>query len=94
MTKEQIDKLEFLFDKRKEIQAFINCNSNICRIKFNYELSDSNDERLWEKIRMVNAEDFKQDVIKLAEQYLLSIDKQIEDVMAEIVDYLRMQNKK
>ena len=84
MTKEQIDKLEFLFDKRKEIQAFINCNSNICRIKFNDEWSDSNDELLWENIRMVNAEDFKQDVIKLAEQYLYSIDKQIEDVITEV----------
>ena len=84
MTKEQIDKLEFLFDKRKEIQAFINCNSNICRIKFNDGWSDSNDELLWENIRMVNAEDFKQDVIKLAEQYLYSIDKQIEDVITEV----------
>jgi hypothetical protein len=33
---------------------------------------------------MVNAEDFKQDVIKLAEQYLYSIDKQIEDVITDV----------
>ena len=84
MTKEQIDKLEFLFERRKEIQAFINCNSNICRINFNDEWSDSDNESLWGKIRMVNAEDFKQDVIKLAEQYLYSIDKQIEDVITEV----------
>jgi hypothetical protein len=84
MTKEQIGKLEILFDKRKEIQAFVNCNSNICRINFNDEWSDSDNESLWEKIRMVNAEDFKQDVIKLAEQYLYSIDKQIEDVITEV----------
>lgn len=84
MTKEQIDKLEFLFYSRKEIQAFIDCNSNICRIKFNDGWSDSNDELLWEKIRMVNAEDFKQDVIALAKKHMASIDKQIENVITEV----------
>ena len=84
MDKEQISKLEFLFEKRKEIQAFIDCDSNICRIKFNDCWPDSNDEFSWERIRMVNAGDFRQDVIALARKYMASIDEQIENVITEV----------
>lgn len=84
MIKEQISKLEFLFEKRKEIQAFIDCDSNICRINFNDCWSDSSDGLSWEKIRMVNAGDFRQDVIALARKHMASIDKQIENVITEV----------
>lgn len=82
MKKEQIDKLEFLFEKRKEIQAFINCNSNICRISFGDEWSNGKSFS-WEDCKMVNLEDFKQDVIALAKKYMTSIDEQIENVMMD-----------
>lgn len=81
MTKEQIDKLEFLFERRKEIQAFVNCNSNICRIKFNDNSPDSSDKLLWERVKMIHAEDFKQDVVVLARKYLASINEQIGNVI-------------
>ena len=84
MTKEQIDKLEFLFEKRQEIQAFINCDSNICRIRFNDNPLNSSDETLRERIKMIHAEDFKQDVIMLAKKYMASINEQIENVIKEV----------
>lgn len=80
MNKEQIDKLELLFEKRKEIQAFIDCNSNICRISFG-DVWSNVESLSWEDCKMVNLEDFKQDVIALAEKYITSIDEQIENVM-------------
>lgn len=82
MNKEQIDKLEYLFEKRKEFQSFINCNSNICRISFGDEWSNGKSFS-WEDCKMVNSEDFKQDVIALAKKYMTSIDEQIENVIMD-----------
>ena len=84
MTKEQIDKLEFLLDKRKEIKSFIDCDSNIARIDFPNTFWTS-DEMDWGKVKMINMEDFKQDVIALAEKYLTDIETQIENVI-KVVD--------
>ncbi len=83
MTKEQIDELEFLLEKRKEFQSFIDCDSSICRIKFDYSWGDE-ESLSWEKIKMVHAKDFAQEVVALAKIYLASIEKQIEDVLTEV----------
>lgn len=80
MTKEQIKVLETLFERRKEIQSFIDCDSDICRLQFPNDLSDDTSFD-WDMVKMIHAEDFKQEVISLAERYIKSIDEQIENVI-------------